>query len=512
MSVSNSNHLVPEYVSLDEGGDPHKRSASVLDGEESQEKRLKTAPTSPSESEWSIPEELKEGILALIEDSRGSFPLELLTDNLIAEVLSHLDFPELNQIRCVNRRLNSLSKCDVAWEKIAGKIGVPIRKESKRNAQKQITEYHCLGDWECWKNDLPYNDLLIEKISELFCKCITIEKLILRNQFFYSSDVLGLFSMISKDNSTAFYEKFENLIWGTKIKPDGAEAVSRPETVQEMIILAQKASHWLEENKNLLSSMTKLDPKKINCILHFIPSEIRYLSSLKSLELVAHFITVIPSEIRYLSSLAKLKLSSNQLIAIPPEIGKLSSLRILELEHNKITVIPPEIGKLSSLTQLFLGQNKIRAIPPEIGKLTSLKSLGLNKNYITVISSPIFNLSLLKELYLPYNQITEIPPEIRYLSSLRTLALSNNKIQAIPPEICKLPSLNELDLSSNEITSIPSEIYDLINPKPPRNPAKVLLEVNPIETIFSSLFGHPITTEVKMSRLLGGMEVDEVSD
>ncbi len=393
MTVSNiNNNSVQEYVF----SAPHKRQVSALDGKESEEKRLKTEP----------------------------FPLEQLTDDIIAEVLSHLDFPELKQIRCANKRLNLLSKCDAVWEKIAGKIGVPITREPKRSAEQQIIENHKnlinnIKEKELCKNNLT--ETLYNSLAKIISEKLTVENLFLVNQVYHSTALVRFLTLVKLEPKLP-----DHVLSEIRTISDAtiSDAWLHANNFQEVLSLAQKARNLFENHKDLFSSKIKKCDLQ-DCDLTIIPSEIGKLSSLTNLVLGVNDLNTLPSQIASLASLTNIFLMDNYFTTFPLEICNLSSLRILNLSGNKITIIPPEIGNLKRLTRLDISDNKFTSFPTEI-----------------------FKLSLLKELDLSENQITEIPPEIGYLSSLRKLILGKNKISVIPPQICKLlPLLDELDIT-----------------------------------------------------------------
>jgi hypothetical protein len=109
----------------------------------------------------------------------------------------------------------------------------------------------------------------------------------------------------------------------------------------------------------------------------------------------------IPSEIRGLSGLKTLNLFDNQLSgSIPSAIGDLTMLTVLEAGSNFFTSpLPSEIGKVTLLDMLSLFSNLISGeVPSEIGQLQSLRGLSLEGNYLTGTLPPqLFDLTGLGE-------------------------------------------------------------------------------------------------------------------
>ncbi len=454
MPVSNiNNNSVPEYVSLDEERDPHKRSASALDGKESEEKRSKT-----EEPEWSIPQELKDGILALIEDIKGPFPLESLPDEIIVRVLSHLDLPELDAIKTASKRLNQLLNCNFVWRKIARKINFPVRKDLTKNILEQIQDYRkrIIIDLDYFKR--INSKILIQKEIDEIISIKTIKSFSLLNQFHHSCSTFDFFQNVKM--TPVFSEERIKLPEISKER-----TLLTFNSIQEVISTAHKTREWLEEHVAILSpSTTEMDIYNPRKIFPYIPPEISQFTSLTHLCLV-----------------------HTKLNSLSPEIGKLISLDTLNLTGNNFTSIPLEISKLTSLSILCLGINNLNIFPPPIWEMPWLKSLSLWSNQITTIPPEIIKLSQLEELGLNYNNITTIPPEIIKLSQLKELRLNYNNITTIPPEIFQMPSLKTLNLKKNQITTIPPEIFKFLEGSDDKDSEKleILLKGNPIKlTVF----------------------------
>lgn len=141
-------------------------------------------------------------------------------------------------------------------------------------------------------------------------------------------------------------------------------------------------------------------------------SFVKKFPNLKSITLVANYITSLPIEITEMQSLEKLSVEHNQITSMPPEIGNLTNLKVLEWKANRTTEIPLQIGNLTNLKTLDLSQNVITFIPSEIGNLNNLERLYLARCELQTLPDTIKNLSKLKELNLLANFNLTIDPRI----------------------------------------------------------------------------------------------------
>jgi hypothetical protein len=105
------------------------------------------------------------------------------------------------------------------------------------------------------------------------------------------------------------------------------------------------------------------------CDIMKIPKEIRYLSSLRKLNLSWNQISLLPDFISALSSLEVLDLIGNNLSYISPKIDKLKNLEILDLSFNNLKYVPSTIANLELLERLNLIHNKLKEIPKSFQKL-----------------------------------------------------------------------------------------------------------------------------------------------
>lgn len=184
-------------------------------------------------------------------------------------------------------------------------------------------------------------------------------------------------------------------------------------------------------------NLTKLDVSE--CFLKSIPSTIRCLPNLESLDAHANDISFLAPELFSLSRLTRLVLHRNQLMNIPSDIGRLTNLDYLALHANRIRVLPPELGNLTKLQRASFHMNAIEHIPPELSQLNQLLVISLFKNKI----------KLIPEGMLPK------------WSKCTLLALHENKIEHLPHDILQMPSLEKLWINNNCIIQYPSTLKSM---------------------------------------------------
>nr|XP_020828542.1 leucine-rich repeat-containing protein 69 isoform X2 [Phascolarctos cinereus] len=191
-----------------------------------------------------------------------------------------------------------------------------------------------------------------------------------------------------------------------------------------------------------------------------VPSLVRKLCHLKTLDLMSNKISKLCPEFFSLTKLRKLNLGNNQLEEVPEELMFLKNLEILHLFENLIKSFSPKsFDGLENLNILNLNHNKLKTIPPEINRLQNLKSLSLNNNQLTDIPKELCSLACLSEIQLNYNQIVSIPEEFKSMKNLRKLSLARNLIDVFPMVLCSLRNLKTLDIAGNFIQMLPKNIW-----------------------------------------------------
>ncbi len=100
-----------------------------------------------------------------------------------------------------------------------------------------------------------------------------------------------------------------------------------------------------------------------------IPKQICKLKFLEDLRLAFGSASQIPDEIKFLTSLRVLDLMANRIKEIPKSINKLTNLEYLNLSHCCISEIPENLELPSSLKKLDLKGNNIIEIPKSISTL-----------------------------------------------------------------------------------------------------------------------------------------------
>ncbi|OMO94676.1 hypothetical protein COLO4_16213 [Corchorus olitorius] len=203
-----------------------------------------------------------------------------------------------------------------------------------------------------------------------------------------------------------------------------------------------------------------------------IPSEIRFLSRLKSLVLsYANFSGQVPSGVLELSELEVLDLSGNPLklgkLGLTSLLEKLTNLQALNLAHVRISSsIPPIFSP--NLTSLILSNCDLRGkIPPGIFELPNLQILKLDSNlelggYLPEIHDG--NHSLLELISLASTSFSgNLPESIGNLKSLQQLDIRKCLFTGkLPYSLGNLTQLNYLNLAYNNFLGpVPLSIGNL---------------------------------------------------
>ncbi|XP_012530931.1 E3 ubiquitin-protein ligase LRSAM1 isoform X2 [Monomorium pharaonis] len=109
------------------------------------------------------------------------------------------------------------------------------------------------------------------------------------------------------------------------------------------------------------------------------------LSLLTVLDIHGNEFTTLPSDIKYLSSLKELHLQDNNIRKLPNEIVYLNKLTILNVSRNNMKQLPDDIGQLQQLNTFDISHNKsLHKLPKSLGnaqQLTNLNIDGLNLSY-----------------------------------------------------------------------------------------------------------------------------------
>ena len=246
----------------------------------------------------------------------------------------------------------------------------------------------------------------------------------------------------------------ENLINQLKGVCNSSELITA--ISESEVVIPYSYNNW-EQRQELDLSLTYLES---------LPSNIRQLNNLTSLNLHGNNLKTLPAEIGQLTNLTHLGLGENNLTKLPAEIGQLTQLTSLDPRSNPNLDWAETFNQLSSLsklTSLNLRDNRLTKLPVEIGQLTQLTSLHLRGNNLTELPVEIGQLTNLTELDLYLNNLTKLPAEIGQLTQLISLDLRENNLTKLPAEIGQLTQLTSLDLNYNRLTELPVEIGQLTN-------------------------------------------------
>jgi Leucine-rich repeat (LRR) protein len=197
--------------------------------------------------------------------------------------------------------------------------------------------------------------------------------------------------------------------------------------------------------------------------LRVLPPEIRYFSTLCTLDLANNALEVLPEEIGCLKHLKELRLNYNRLRVLPKELGDLQALENLQCAFNGLKSVPSHICQLSKLRTLNLSGNRLGELPEKIGDLQALNYLYLESNSLVSLPDSMGEIPYLIGLYLFNNQISHLPDSLCKMGHLTFLSVQNNALEALPEEIGKMTSLKALLLDGNQIEELPPSLCALEN-------------------------------------------------
>jgi protein phosphatase 1 regulatory subunit 7 len=222
-------------------------------------------------------------------------------------------------------------------------------------------------------------------------------------------------------------------------------------TCLEKLILRQNLLSSLEplSQMPMLSTLRHLD--LYDNKLHTLQPEsaFTHLTLLTRLDVsfnALHSHTVSP--VSLLTRLIDLYFVNNHLTAVPSEVRLLTCLKTLELGSNRIRVLEmTHFETLVNLENLWLGRNKISRIQC-LNSLVNLRRLSIQSNRLTAIEG-LSALTSLEELYLSHNGIWSIEG-LERLVRLKTLDISSNRVTSLQ-NLSHLVQLEELWMNDNQI-------------------------------------------------------------
>lgn len=174
-------------------------------------------------------------------------------------------------------------------------------------------------------------------------------------------------------------------------------------TMEGMIEEGGEFSSWIENNRNPLQSIKKVDLQELQ-------------------------LTSLPEVIGEFNQLEQLNVGGNQLTYLPQSFCQLKNLWLLDLSHNVLTSLPEDIKEFSLLTALKLANNQLTSLPAKLGELENLSILDLNNNLLSSLPEEFKYLGL-TSLGLDSNMFAAIPAVVRQISSLRTLTFNGTTVQ-----------------------------------------------------------------------------------
>lgn len=213
-------------------------------------------------------------------------------------------------------------------------------------------------------------------------------------------------------------------------------------------------------NNISLNHLIRLDIT--NNMLLFIPSCIKELTSLQSLNLSHNKIKII-NNIQLNMPLVFLNLSYNYLSSLPV-FGKniQSCLKRLYCQFNCLQSLSPQICQLSVIENVNISHNRLKLLPKKMSLLKRIKYIYISHNSFRSYPSFLHNLQSIEIIDISHNFIVR---NILANPKLLTMNISFNKIQTIPFYICKFYNLENIDLTSNQISWISNRFAQISNLK-----------------------------------------------
>lgn len=251
---------------------------------------------------------------------------------------------------------------------------------------------------------------------------------------------------------------------------------------------------YIHDNKlTTLPSLTLLTKLKVlsvsNNQLTELPASLFTLTNLTYLEANDNAaVTVLPTVIKNLVNLETLELDRCALTTLPAELGQLSKLKSLHLNRNQLTVLPNTLGDLQSLEDLGLVGNQLTVLPATFSKLTRLTTINFSLNQITTFPASIVGLPDLFDIQADYNNMEGTLPAAllnKSTSQKITLRVAHNRLSG-KFTISNPGNIRWLDISSNRyrFTDLSDVYTNLIN-----NGATI--DFNPQEKIGTRQTFHP---------------------
>lgn len=177
-----------------------------------------------------------------------------------------------------------------------------------------------------------------------------------------------------------------------------------------------------------------------------------FLSGIEILDLSSMALEEIPSIIRDMPNLRTLNLSDNHISSIPEDFKFPGNLSTLFLHNNKFTTFSFttfSTGALASIRLVDLSLNQLTDFPDKCYLAQDLIRLNLRDNNIHTLKGVKLPVSL-RALNLDNNSISSLRYGGRELSKCLELSLSDNRLEGVPDRLFK-GSLVYLDLSGNPI-------------------------------------------------------------
>ena len=182
-----------------------------------------------------------------------------------------------------------------------------------------------------------------------------------------------------------------------------------------------------------------------------------YSTCIKVLDLTENKFNEIPSTIRYLKKLRTLDLSSSKLRSLTSANNfddKLPELRTLNLELNEITLLD-FLPITDEPLDILLRRNKISKVDlPRNPSAYNVKNIDLSSNSFKKFPIELFRIKNISMLNLNHNRISSIPELTKSDYEINHISLAKNRLEQFPYQLSKVKNLYFIDLSSNQIRGL----------------------------------------------------------
>ena len=255
-----------------------------------------------------------------------------------------------------------------------------------------------------------------------------------------------------------------------------------PHTVKSIYLSNSDPKELSEEDWKKFVELRRLTIECESCST--LPSGIRYLTQLTSLNLSLDGLKEIPTFVGEFENLNVLKIKTkaesiktdgdlskllkvdefvikaSNITSLPEEFLKIPDVKTIHIFAGKVKSFPTTIYKMTNLRRVVLSLRSTSIIPDGIGQLKKLNSLKLTAN-ISKLPSDIYQLQELRGLFVTTGQVLELPEKFGTLSKLSQLNLLGKKGIILSEDFGQLSELQKLKIRTNSLKPLPDSFNQL---------------------------------------------------